>query len=126
MKKLLLVLFSAVLLLSCSADEMSRDAHDFTIPRKFRGQWEVYSPSERAGEIVNIEAHSIQIGSIITTEGVQGATDEVDENLDEETFYNLFGNNCEYGLYFYITNYLDIGYTPVGGQSIAIRTRRVQ
>ena len=126
MKKLLLVLFSAVLLISCSADEVSRDTHDFTIPRKFRGQWEIYDPQEREGEIVIIQEHSIQIVDIITTEGVPGATDEVDENLDEETFYNLFGNNCEYGLYFYMTNHLDIGYRPIEGQGIAIRTRRIE
>ena len=40
MKKLLLVLFSAVLLLSCSADEMSREGNNsVTIPEVYHGYW---------------------------------------------------------------------------------------
>ena len=43
MKKLLLVLFSAVLLLSCSADEVSREGST-NIPEYYLGHWKEDTP----------------------------------------------------------------------------------
>ena len=45
MKKLLLVLFSAVLLLSCSAEEVSREGGSTSIPERYLGHWKEDTPN---------------------------------------------------------------------------------
>ena len=45
MRKLLLVLFSTVLLLSCSADEVSREGGSTSIPERYLGHWKEDTPN---------------------------------------------------------------------------------
>lgn len=85
MKKLLLVLFSAVLLLSCSAEESSQTTYSFTVPDPFIGSWVVELPEERAGEPVQINKHDLDINGLVINTGIDGATNQT-------TYYNIHGD----------------------------------
>ena len=98
--KILLVSFLALTLMSvsCSADEEETVVTEstFTVPEYFRGTWQVEQPVERAGEIVTISEHELNINGLIINQGIDGATTQTSYTIHGE-FTDLNGVRTVYG-----------------------------